>query len=168
MILISRTNCHLSISSFFSIALYARQVKLFVLLEESMKLLKVNIRLLNELFKKLLHISFSSSKTQFYESRIFCLFTFWVLFPNESFKSISPNTQKCQKEKSTLQHLNLGKLKFGIHEIGCSMSWTCYENCKVRTFIKVLLELKLIQSNYCGMNKNVKINLLECKQPYDA
>ena len=26
----------------------------------------------------------------------------------------------------TLQHLKLGKLKFGIHKIGCSMSWTRY------------------------------------------
>ena len=39
-------------------------------------------------------ISFSSSNTQFYESRIFCLFTFWVFFPDKSFKLIY--TQKCQ------------------------------------------------------------------------
>ena len=31
-----------------------------------------------------------------------------------------------QKDKNTLQHLKLGKLKFGIRKIGCSMSWTRY------------------------------------------
>ena len=41
-------------------------------------------------------ISFRSSNTQFYESRIFCLFTFWVFFPDKSFKLISKYTQKCQ------------------------------------------------------------------------
>ena len=41
-------------------------------------------------------ISFSSSNTQFYESPIFCLFTFWVFFPYKSYKSISKYTQKCQ------------------------------------------------------------------------
>ena len=41
-------------------------------------------------------ISFSSSNTQFYESRIFCLLTFWVFFPDNSFKLISKYTQKCQ------------------------------------------------------------------------
>ena len=41
-------------------------------------------------------ISFSSSNTQFYESRIFCLFTFWVHFPDKSFKLIKKYTQKCQ------------------------------------------------------------------------
>ena len=34
------------------------------------------------------NISFSSSNTQFYESQIFCLFTFWVFFPDKSFKLI--------------------------------------------------------------------------------
>ena len=33
-------------------------------------------------------ISFSSSNAQFYESRISCLFTFWVFFPDKSFKLI--------------------------------------------------------------------------------
>ena len=37
----------------------------------------------------MLFISFNSSNTQFYESRIFCLFTFWVFFPDKSFKLIS-------------------------------------------------------------------------------
>ena len=41
-------------------------------------------------------ISFSSSNTQFYESRIFCLFTFWVFFPDKSFELTSKYTQKCQ------------------------------------------------------------------------
>ena len=35
------------------------------------------------------HISFSAQGTQFYDSRIFCLFTFSVFFPDKSFKSIS-------------------------------------------------------------------------------
>ena len=42
-------------------------------------------------------------------------------------------TQKCRynllgilKRKKKLQHLKLGKLKLGIHKIGCSMSWTRY------------------------------------------
>ena len=33
-------------------------------------------------------ILFSSLNTQFYESRIFCLFTFWVFFPDKNFKLI--------------------------------------------------------------------------------
>ena len=41
-------------------------------------------------------ISFSSSNSQFYESQIFCLFTFWVFFPDKSFILISKYTQKCQ------------------------------------------------------------------------
>ena len=31
-----------------------------------------------------------------------------------------------RKKKNTLQHFKLGKLKFGIRKIGCSMSWTRY------------------------------------------
>ena len=61
------------------------------------------------------------------------MFTFWVFFPGKSFKLISKYTQKCQysnslyqKEKNTLQHLKLEKLKFGICRIGCSMCWTRY------------------------------------------
>jgi hypothetical protein len=60
------------------------------------------------------------------------LFTFWVFFQDKSFKLISKYTQKCQykllyqKEKTSLQHLKLGKLNFGIRKIGCSMSWTRY------------------------------------------
>ena len=46
--------------------------------------------------KKSTNISFSSLNTQFYESRIFCLFTFWVFFPDKSFKWIPKYTQKCQ------------------------------------------------------------------------
>ena len=42
------------------------------------------------------YISFSSSNTQFYESRIFCLFTFWVFFPDKSCKLVSKYTKKCQ------------------------------------------------------------------------
>ena len=43
-----------------------------------------------------LWFSFSSLNTQFYDSRIFCLFTFWVFFPNKSNKLISKYIQKCQ------------------------------------------------------------------------
>ena len=42
------------------------------------------------------NILFSSSNTQFYKSRIFCLFTFRVFFPDRIFKFISKYTQKCQ------------------------------------------------------------------------
>ena len=38
------------------------------------------------------YISFNSSNTQFYKSRIFSLFTFWVFFPDKSFKLISKYT----------------------------------------------------------------------------
>ena len=44
----------------------------------------------------LTNISFCSSNTQFYESWIFCLFTYWVFFPDKSFKWVSKYTQKCQ------------------------------------------------------------------------
>ena len=42
------------------------------------------------------------------------------IFPDRSFKLISKYAQKCQY--NTLQHLKLGKLKFWICKIGCSMS----------------------------------------------
>ena len=32
------------------------------------------------------------------------------------------------KNKNTLQHLKLGKFKFGIRKIGCSMNWTRYSS----------------------------------------
>ena len=62
---------------------------------------------------------------------IFCLFTFWILFPHKSFKLISKCTQKCQynllfQKENTLQHLKLEKLKSRIYKIGCLMSWTKY------------------------------------------
>ena len=87
------------------------------------------------------NISFSSSDTQFYESRFFCLFTFWVFFPDKSFKLISKYTQNCQynslykKEKITLQPLKLGKLKFEIRKIGLIWwaqrdiwPWICWQS----------------------------------------
>jgi hypothetical protein len=43
-------------------------------------------------------ISFSSSNTQFYESRIFCLFTVWVFFPDKSFRLKSKYTLKMPKQ----------------------------------------------------------------------
>ena len=43
-----------------------------------------------------INISFSSSDTQFYESWIFCLFTFRVFLLGKSFKLILQYTQKCQ------------------------------------------------------------------------
>ena len=70
-------------------------------------------------------ISFSSSNTQFYESRIFCLFTFWVFSLDKSFKLISKYTQKCQynflywKEKNTLCNtLNWGNWNSGFVILG--------------------------------------------------
>ena len=38
-----------------------------------------------------------------------------------------------RKKKNTLQHLKLGKLKFGIRKIGCSMSWTRYMSRPLKT-----------------------------------
>ena len=64
----------------------------------------VNLRILNSFQKNvwsffsehtILYISFSLSSTQFYKSGIFCLFTFWVSFPDKSFQLISKYTQKC-------------------------------------------------------------------------
>ena len=46
-------------------------------------------------FLKTMIISFSSSNNQFYESRTFCLFTFWVFFPYKSFNLILKYIQKC-------------------------------------------------------------------------
>ena len=52
---------------------------------------------------------------------------------DKSFKLRPKYIKKCQcnslhtKNKNTLQHLKLGKLKFGICKIGCSMSWTRYK-----------------------------------------
>ena len=37
------------------------------------------------------------------------------------------NVTDHSKNKNTLQHFKLGKLKFGIRKIGCSMSWTRYK-----------------------------------------
>ena len=78
---------------------------------------------------KVVNISFSSSNTQFYESQIFRFFTFWVFFPDKSFKLILKYTQKCQynslKKKKKHTH-TLGKFKFGVHKIECSMNWTRY------------------------------------------
>ena len=84
------------------------------------------------------YISFSSSNTEFYESRIFCLFTFWVFFSDKIFKLVSnfsnyiqkwQHNSLYQKEKTLCNTLKLGKLKFGIRKNGCSMSWT---RCKFR------------------------------------
>ena len=36
------------------------------------------------------------------------------------------NITRYIKKKNILHHLKLGKLKFGIRKIGCSMSWTRY------------------------------------------
>ena len=71
---------------------------------------------------KHIFISFSSSNTQFYESRIFCLFTFWVFFPEKSFEFISKYTQKCQynslhekeKKKTLCNSLNWGNWILGF------------------------------------------------------
>ena len=41
-------------------------------------------------------ILFSSSTTKLCESRIFCLFTFWVFFTDKSFTLISKHTHECQ------------------------------------------------------------------------
>ena len=76
-------------------------------------------------------ISFSSSNTHFYESWIFCLFTFWVFVPDKSFKLTSKYTQKCQynsvywKENPLCNTLNWGNW-FGICKIGYLVSWTRY------------------------------------------
>ena len=52
--------------------------------------------LFENLYFNLFIISFSSSNTQFYESWIFCLFSFLSILLDKSFKLISKYTQKCQ------------------------------------------------------------------------
>ena len=47
--------------------------------------------------KEKTNISFSSSNTQFYESQIFCLYTFWVFFPDKSFKLKFGYSEKATK-----------------------------------------------------------------------
>ena len=87
-------------------------------------------------------ISFSSSNTQLYESRIFCLFTFWVFFPDKSFKLISKYTQKCQyvtcyikKKKPLCNTLNWGNWNWGFVKLG--VQWAerdnCHKNVNIRT-----------------------------------
>ena len=63
------------------------------------------------------------------------LFTYFVskYWQDKSFKLRPKYIKKCQynslhkENKNTLQHLKLGKLKFGIGKIGCLMSWTRYK-----------------------------------------
>ena len=68
-----------------------------------------------------------------YESPIFSnelLFTYFVskYWQDKSFELRPKYIKKCQynslhaQKTNTLQHLKLGKLKFGIRKIGCSMS----------------------------------------------
>ena len=78
-------------------------------------------------------ISFSSSNTQFYKTPKFCLFTFWVFFPDKSFKFIfeihpkMPITVILKRKKNTLCNtLNWGNWNSGFVKIGSSMSWTRY------------------------------------------
>ena len=100
-------------------------------------------------------ISFSSSKTQFYESQIFCLFTFWGFFPDKSFKLMSKCTQKCQynllfQKENTLQHLKLEKLKSRIYKIGCLMSWTKY--CLGKKIWMFKCDFKMTLSPLCHVS----------------
>ena len=73
-------------------------------------------------------ISFSSSNTRFYESRIFCLFPFWVFFPDKSFKLISKYTQNSNiaryiKKKNTLCNtLNWGNWNSGFVKLGVRLA----------------------------------------------
>jgi len=85
-----------------------------------------------------LHLVQLTSNTQFYESQIFCLFTFRVFFLDETFKLISKYTKNAnttryikQTKKPLCNTLNWKKLKFGICKIGCWMSWT-------RSWLRVL------------------------------
>ena len=64
-------------------------------------------------------------ETQFYESRIVCLFTFWIFSTDKSFKLISKCTQKCQhktrstKKKKTLCNTwNWGNWNSGFVKLG--------------------------------------------------
>ena len=82
------------------------------------------------------YISFASYEQPIWISNI-CnkfLLTYFVskYWQDKSFKSRLKTLKNAsishslhtQKNKNTLQHLKLGKLKFGIRKIGCSMSWT--------------------------------------------
>ena len=70
------------------------------------------------------NISFSSSNTQFYESRIFCLFTFWVFFPDKVLNYYQ-NTPKnvnitcyIKKKKTLCNTLNWGNWNSGFVKLG--------------------------------------------------
>ena len=82
-------------------------------------------------------ISFTSYKEPIRISN-FCsefLFTYFIskYWQDKSFTLRPKYIKKCQynslhkENKNTLQHLKLGKLKFGIGKIGCLMSWTRYK-----------------------------------------
>ena len=76
--------------------------------------------------KKLTNISFSSLSTQFYESRIFCLFTFWVFFSRKFLINIKIHTPKNanisryikKKEKTLCNTLNWGNWNSGFVKLG--------------------------------------------------
>ena len=73
----------------------------------------------------------------------------------------------CCIKKKTLQHPKLGKLKFGIHKIGCSMSWMRYKSLtptKTLTFHKnnykaTVSSLHLITISTYGLTSVPKISI---------
>ena len=75
-------------------------------------------------------ILFSSSNTQFWEYFVCLLFEYFFQIKFLNWYQNTPKNAKVtryvKKKKHTLQHLKLGKLKIGIHKIGCLMSWTRY------------------------------------------
>ena len=71
-----------------------------------------------------MNISFSSLNTQFYESGICCLFTFWLVFPDEilnQYQNTPQNaniTRHIRKKKPLCNTLNWGNWNSGFIKLG--------------------------------------------------
>ena len=77
------------------------------------------------------------------------------------------------KKKSTLQHLKLGKLKFGIRKIGCSMRWTRFcswdifrnsESMNPRFFFTKNVLFSLRRAAKCLVKINSFSNIFGCSR----
>ena len=94
--------------------------------------------------------SMSSSNTQFYKSWIFYLFTFWVFFPDESFKLISKYTLKCQynslykkKKKTLCSTLNWGNWNSGFGKL--DVRWAERDTNLIITIKKVFVNFEIVK-----------------------
>ena len=83
------------------------------------------VNLIFMLFSLVTNISFGSSDTQFYESQIFCLFTFWVFCQIKVLNNVKihPKMPKQlfvsnRKKKTLCYTLNRGKWNSGFVKLG--------------------------------------------------